>query len=64
MKNKRLFLLTIFYIAILAIAFTRIYPEVSLTAVSTVIALSGLVLAIVTNIVIHIIRKKQGKEDG
>ncbi|WP_455202093.1 hypothetical protein [Kaarinaea lacus] len=64
MKSKRLYLLTIFYIVILAIIFTRLYPEVSVTAVTTVIALSGIVLAVVTNIMIHFIRQKRGKEDG
>ncbi|KPJ90818.1 MAG: hypothetical protein AMJ53_12865 [Gammaproteobacteria bacterium SG8_11] len=63
MKNKRLYLFTLFYIVVLAIVFHWIYPEVSLTAVTTVIALCGFILAIGTNVLMNCVKKQQGKDD-
>ena len=64
MKNKRLYLLTLFYIVVLAIIFNWTYPEVSVTAVTTVIALCGFILALGTNVLINIVKNQQGKHDG
>lgn len=64
MKNKRLYLLTLFYIVVLAVIFNWMYPEVSVTAVTTVIALCGFIIALGTNILINFIKKQQGNDDG
>ena len=64
MKNKRLYLLTLFYIVGLAIIFNWVYPEVSVTAVTTVIALCGFIFALGTNVLISFLKKQQGKGDG
>jgi len=64
LKNKRLYLLTLLYIVVLAILFSWIFPEVSVAAVTTVIALCGFILALGTNVLINLIKKQQGKDDG
>lgn len=59
LKNKRLHILAIFYIAVLAILFQLLYPETPVAAAITVIAIVGYVLALATDI---IIRKSAGSE--
>jgi hypothetical protein len=60
MKSKRLYILTIFYIAVFAILFNLTYDEVDATALTTIIALVGFVFAFVTDFLIRIIMKKRG----
>lgn len=64
MGSKRLYLLTIFYIVILAIVFKWFYPEVEVTTLTTVIALLGFIFALGSNFLINRIKQNQGKDDG
>jgi len=63
MKNKRIYLLTIGWIALLAIGFTVVYPEVPVTSVMTVVGLLGLALGIGSNYLLKRLRKKEGDHD-
>ena len=62
--NKRLYLLTIIYIAIFAIIFKFIYPETPVTSLTVVIALLGFIFALGNNFVINRIKRKRGKNNG
>lgn len=64
MGNKRLYLLTIFYITIFVIIFKFIYPEVPVTSLTIVIALVGFIFALGSNFVINQIKQKRGKKNG
>ena len=64
LRNKRLYLLTIFYIVVFAIIFKLIYPEVPVTSLTIVIALLGFIFALGSNFVINRIKQKRGKNDG
>ena len=63
MRSKRLYLLTIFYIVVLAILFKLFYPEVQVTALTIVIALLGFIFALGSNFVINLIKQYRGKDD-
>ena len=63
MRSKRLYLLTIFYIVVLAILFKLFYPEVQVTALTVVIALLGFIFALGSNFVINLIKQYRGKDD-
>lgn len=60
MKNKRVYLLTIGYIALLTIGFTVVYPEVPVTSVVTVVGLLGLALGVGSN---YLLKRLQTKEE-
>lgn len=45
LKSKLFYAMAVSYIAALAVFFQQLYPSVSVTAVGTVLALLGLVLA-------------------
>lgn len=64
MGSKRLYLLTIFYIAVFAIVFKWRYPEMQVTAIITVIALLGFIVALGSNFLINRIKQSQGKDNG
>lgn len=65
MKGKLLYILIIGYITIIAIVFRSLYPEVRITAVMTIVAILGFVLAIITNFIIDRVKKEKarGKDD-
>ena len=63
MRSKRLYLLTIFYVVVLAILFKLFYPEVQVTALTIVIALLGFIFALGSNFVINLIKQYRGKDD-
>ena len=64
MKNKRLYLLTIFYIVVFATLFKFFYDEVEVTSITTVIALLGIICALGTNFAVNLKSKKGGKDDS
>jgi Flp pilus assembly protein TadB len=63
MRSKRLYLLTIFYIAILAAIFKWLYPEVRVTALATVIAILGFAAALGSNFLINRRKQKRGEDN-
>lgn len=63
LKSKRLYLLAIFYIAIIVILFNWIYPEVPVTSLSLVIALLGFILALGSNFAINRIKNQREKKN-
>ena len=62
MGRMRFYLLTVFYIVVFAIVFKWFYPEVSVTAVTTVIALLGFIFAFGSNFLIKRIKQKERKK--
>lgn len=56
MVNKKIFFLTIFNIVVLSLLFKWLYSEVSVTAITTVIALLGYILALGFNYLIKKIK--------
>lgn len=64
MRSKRVYLLSVFYIAVLAAAFQWFYPETPVTAVATVVALLGFALALATHLAIKRFANPPGKTDG
>jgi hypothetical protein len=63
MLNKRLLLLTLFFIVIFALIFRFVYPEVQVTQVMTVISLTALLASLGVNFVIQQIQQKRGASD-
>ena len=63
MKSKRFYVLSILYIALYAILVKLAYPELEITALTTVIALLGLVSAVVTNSLLAKVKRDQRKDD-
>ena len=64
LRSKRFYALAIGYIALFAIVFKWIYPEVAVTALTTVVALCGCAAALGTNWLITRMKRKRGKDDG
>ncbi len=64
MVNKTLFLLTIFYIVVFAVIFKQFYSEVSVTSLTTVIAILGFLVALGTNFLINRMKKKGEGSDN
>ena len=64
MRSKRLYLLAICYIAVFAIVFKWFYPELAVTALTTVVALCGFIAALGTNWLITRMKRKRGQNDG
>lgn len=60
MGRKRLYLLTIFYIVVLAIVFKFLYPELKVTELATVIAVLGFIAALGSNFLFNKIKQRQG----
>lgn len=63
MRNKRLYILSIFYIAVYAIIVKFVYPELEITALATVIALLGFASALITNYLLPKPNNNQGHND-
>jgi len=63
MLNKRLYLLTLFFIVVFALIFRFVYPEVQVTQVMTVISLTALLASFGVNFVIQQIHQKKGASD-
>ncbi|WP_089724275.1 hypothetical protein [Candidatus Thiosymbion oneisti] len=63
MKKKRVYLLTIAYIAVYAMLTKLTYPELEITALTTVIAVLGFVSALATNYLIKKVECKIGKNN-
>ena len=61
MLNKRLYLLTLFFIVVFAVIYRFIYAgsEVQVTHVMTVISLTALLASLGVNVVIQQIKKKR-----
>jgi hypothetical protein len=60
MGNKRIYFLSIIYIATYAVVIKFVYPELEITALATIIALLGFASALVTNYLLP--KKKSPKE--
>ncbi len=67
MLNKRVYLLTLFFIVVFALIFRFVYPvaeaEVEVTQVMTVISLMALLTSLGVNAVIQHIQQKRGASD-
>ena len=65
MLNKRVYLLTLFFIAVFALIFWFVYAdsEVEVTQVMTVISLMALLTSLGVNAVIQHIQQKRGASD-
>ncbi len=65
MLNKRLYLLTLFFIVVFALIFRFVYAgsEVQVTQVMTVISLTALLASLGVNFVIQQIQQKRGASD-
>lgn len=63
MGNKRIYILSIFYITIYAIIFKFTYPELVITSLSTVIAVIGFISALITNYLLPRANSNQGNKD-
>ncbi len=62
MLGKRLYILAIIYIALLAIIIRYVYPELNLSSLLIVIGSLGFVLAFVTDKIINQIKRENGDE--
>jgi len=63
MGNKRIYILSILYIAVYAIIVKFVYPELEITALATVIALLGFASALITNYLLPKPNNSQGNND-
>lgn len=63
MGSKRIYFLSISYIAAYAVIVKLIYPELEITALATVIAFLGFASALVTNYLFTRHLDSQGKND-
>lgn len=63
MKNKRIYLLTIFYTVVFAVIFKFAYPEVTVASIATVIVLLALGLAIGSNYLVNRVKQKGTGDD-
>jgi hypothetical protein len=63
MGNKRIYILSILYIALYAIIVNFFYPELEITALKTVIALLGFASALITNYLLSKPNNSQGKNN-
>lgn len=61
MGNKRVYFFTIISIAIYAIVFKFVYPELEITALTTVIAILGYLSALFINYLL--LKYKKGEND-
>lgn len=64
MGNKRIYFLSIFYIAVYATIVKLVYPELQITALVTVIAIFGFTSAVITNYLLPKRNNNQGNNDG
>jgi hypothetical protein len=63
MGNKRMYFLSILYIAAYAVVIKFVYPELEITALATIIPLLGFASALVTNYLLPKPRNNQGDND-
>ncbi len=64
MTNKRVYLFSVFYIAVYATAFIYVYPSVSPGAVMTVLAILGFLSALLTDYILRKLKAKKAVDNG
>lgn len=63
MGGKRIYILSICYIAAYSVVVNFIYPELDVTALATMIAIFGFTSALVTNYLLPKIKSNKGDGD-
>lgn len=63
MGNKRIYLFSILYITAYAVIIKFTYPELEITALTTVIATLGFTSAVATNYLLKKSNNNQGQDD-